>query len=406
MDKLDLAQSGAILFLGTMNAMPMMYALELKKLGQEVIYVVDSPQSDQLSRPEHHYQDISYPYPDWIVEMVLPSQLIVSGAPLLFLSMLRRKIPAKQFKAVFFGGQFIALAKYFSADTKKIILSYGADLEWFCNPAMVEPLVGEYKSKSFLKFLPESIRRWLLTTIVNRNYQGALHSNDVLFFPRGFSLLGDEMVSRLQERGLQYIPRLDVSFVPLAGFSRDYKPRCGKLKILSPVRFHYQNISEQASGENKGNDLIIQALANYVRRNTAVEIHFFDKGPDVENAKSLCQDLGLSPYVIWHQPMPLPDLLRLYQDADICFDQVGNHWMGAVGIYALYFGKPLIVNAKNMNHLPGLPVFQASSEQEIFDHLYTLENEETARAIYLDARNCAEDYFGPQQVLSGLIDQS
>ncbi len=407
MEKIDLAKPGAVLFLGTMNAMPMMYALALKEMGQQVLYLVDVPATDKLSRPEHQYRQISYPYPDWIVEMVLPSQLLVSLLPSLFLlwlkTRLKPQLQGQNIKAVFLGGQFIALAPLFGAQTQKLLLSYGADLEWFCNPQRVDALAEEFKAKSFLQYLPAWLRHGLIKRIVERNYLGALQCQTLLFFPPGFSQTGDLMVQQLQQHGLHYIPRLDVSFTPLQGFDRSYKPRQGALQILCPVRFHYQDISAQACGENKGNDLIIRALARFVQQYPQVQIHFFEKGPDVQNGRALCDELGLSPYVVWHQQMSLPELLALYQQADICFDQVGNHWMGAVGIYALYFGKPLIVNAANLRHLPPLPLFQACNEQQIFDHLLALTDEALAKLYYPKALACAEVNFGPAHVLQELV---
>ena len=60
--------SGLCVFLGNMNAMPMMYALELKRVGYEVRYLVDADKRNLLSRPEHQYASINYPYDDWIKE--------------------------------------------------------------------------------------------------------------------------------------------------------------------------------------------------------------------------------------------------------------------------------------------------------------------------------------------------
>mgnify|MGYP001365585535 CR=1 FL=1 len=76
--KIELRKSdGPIVFIGSTNAMPMMYAIELKKLGYDVIYFVDRPSTDLLNRPENHFPSISYPYPEWIVEVNIPSQMMI-----------------------------------------------------------------------------------------------------------------------------------------------------------------------------------------------------------------------------------------------------------------------------------------------------------------------------------------
>ena len=95
-DKIKLVVNGGpIVFLGSMNAMPMMYALELKKKGFEVIYFVDAPVSDKLCRPENHFSDIQYPYPDWIVEVSLKTQMLLPFFRKFFSVYLDRKVKSR-----------------------------------------------------------------------------------------------------------------------------------------------------------------------------------------------------------------------------------------------------------------------------------------------------------------------
>ncbi|RPD95630.1 hypothetical protein EGN69_07735 [Pseudomonas monteilii] len=89
---------------------------------------------------------------------------------------------------------------------------------------------------------------------------------------------------------------------------------------------------------------MLRGLALYYELNKNIEIHLVEKGEDFVAAKSLCHELGLSEVVVWHKEMTFKQLLSLYDKADICFDQVGAHWIGAIGGYALWLGKPLIAN--------------------------------------------------------------
>ena len=57
-------QNMKIFFIGTTNAMPMAYAIELKKFNYDVKYIVDVASDNMLSRPEFHYDSIKYPYPN------------------------------------------------------------------------------------------------------------------------------------------------------------------------------------------------------------------------------------------------------------------------------------------------------------------------------------------------------
>jgi len=67
-----------------------------------------------------------------------------------------------------------------------------------------------------------------------------------------------------------------------------------------------------------------------------IKVHFVEKGEDLHYAKEreLCKKLGLENVVIWHKEMPFKDLLALYRDSDICFDQLGDHWIAGIGGYA------------------------------------------------------------------------
>ena len=108
-NKIDLNEDGIIIFLGTMNAMPMHYAMELRKLNQEVVYFVDEKKENTLHRPECHFKNsISYPYPDWIIEFIIPSKLLISIFPQFFKFILLKSLPNKyknkKIKAIFYSG--------------------------------------------------------------------------------------------------------------------------------------------------------------------------------------------------------------------------------------------------------------------------------------------------------------
>jgi glycosyltransferase involved in cell wall biosynthesis len=176
-----------------------------------------------------------------------------------------------------------------------------------------------------------------------------------------------------------------------------------KLVIISAVRFFYKNIPAIFADQNKGNDKIIEGLAKYYLHNPNIEIIFFEKGPDTDAAKAYCQDLGLSKVVIWQKQLNLNDLLHLYELADICFDQVGNHWVGAVGMYALYMGKPLIANVTNLSFLGDIPALNVVTSEDVFNALVSLESNILMKELHNKGKNFAEKNLGPNQLLSKLV---
>ena len=139
-------------------------------------------------------------------------------------------------------------------------------------------------------------------------------------------------------------------------------------------------------------------------RNSLIQIKFFLKGSetDIGTAKALCDSQGLTENVEWLAPMPLNELFEYYNDCDVCIDQVGHHWMGAVGAYALYCGRPLIANARPdvFDGIWGLenPVLQASSVEEIYEHLIRCENIEYRRTLSTRSHFFAAKYLDSEAV--------
>lgn len=99
-NKVRLDKNKLVVFLGSMNAMPMMYAIELRKMGYDVLYFVDVSRNDALCRPENHYPEIQFPYPPWIIELRLPSQLLLALFPRFFAWIYRYLVKIKAKKDV------------------------------------------------------------------------------------------------------------------------------------------------------------------------------------------------------------------------------------------------------------------------------------------------------------------
>lgn len=402
---------GPIVFLGGMNAMPMMYAIELKKKGFDVLYFVDRPVSDALSRPESHFPEISYPYPEWIVELRLPSQIILLywrkcfAKIIEWMVFLRRRTKAQVYVL---NGFFISLAPCLTGSSAKVALSHGSDLDTWADVDGVSGLALKFRRRSIFKYLPGRLAKAMISGAVFRQYRGAVACGYVIYFPKGFNEFGDRVLARLASDGVCLFERYDISFEPLKGESRHFKEPGEELVILSPVRFLFETFSEGNTGYGKGNDLVIEGLAKYYRENPRIKIHFVEKGPDVERAKRLCRKNGLESAVVWHKEMRFLDLLGLYRQADVCFDQVGEHWIGAVGGYALWLGKPLIANDERPVRA-GMwpkdnPVFSAKSAEDVYEQLKHLEDPDVRRKASERSKCFAEKYMSASRLMSNLFE--
>lgn len=410
-EQVRIGKSELVVFMGGMNAMPMMYALELKQLGFDVLYFVDAAPHDILSRPENHYPDISYPYPPWVIERRLFSQLLLPLFPRFSACYYRwyiRRLTGRK-KCVFvLNGFFASLAPFLSWASRKIALSHGSDLDVWGNTKGIDGLVTGFRKRSFFRFLPAPLAGRLIKMIVARQYEGYRQSDSVLYFPKGFNNAGDSVMQSLIDEGVQYVSRHDISDEPLKCCTRTFKEPCSVLEIFSGVRFLFETFPNGNSGYNKGNDLIIKGLALYYSRNKNIRIHFVRKGEDVDAARALCKKLGIDAAVVWHDEMKLSDMLALYEASDICFDQVGAHWIGAVGGYALWLGKPLIANDASLVN-SGVwpsenPICSANTAQAICDWLVKLENTDLRREVSEESKRFVEAHMMPGSVLNKLFD--
>ena len=360
-------------FLGSMNAMPMTYALKFFEDGFDVKYVVEAKKNNLLMRPEHQFpRKLSYPYPSWIREIPWENNLLKYGLlpysnPEAIKAMADRNV-------IFLNDYGIALARHLPKDAIKIALSSGGDIDQTCNWEVIQT-----QAKSAL---PRKLRPiwWALAlrrALMQR--EGLKHCRAISYFPKGLNPDGDAIIDKIVNPSAQIlIPRYDVNF-EAAGTSMLPQHDRHLSEILVAVRFKI--ITPKGTEiEYKGNDIILRALAEYRKRNSRVKIHLIRKGElsDLKVAEQLCKDLNLDSNVVWHEPMPLPDLFRLYQKSDVCIDQVGTHWMGAIGCYALHMGRPLIANARLEVMEPfwgeGSPILNAKNEAQIIDHLIRCED--------------------------------
>lgn len=378
-------------FIGCMNAMPMAYALKFLRDGHDVRFVVEAEPDDFLMRPEHQYaNEVRYPYPSWIREIRWKSDLL-HHVTLPWSNREAVKAMA-DCDVVILNDYGFALAPNMPKGALCVALSSGADVDILCRWEMAWSFAASVRRKWLY---PVRLVLELWRTCLQR--RGLATCDIVSYFPRGLNHLGDEVIAELlrSNRPPQLIERYDANFAAV-GVQHVSIPKRPLQRIFAPVRF---NLLPPAGGEfeYKGNDLILQALARYLQRNPSVEIHLFEKGPpaDLALARRMCHELGIESAVTWHQPTNLPGLLKLYENADVVIDQVGTHWMGGVGFYALYMGRPVIANARLdvFGQLWGtdIPILNATTSDQIVSHLVRCEDlayrESVAEASHAFARD-------------------
>ncbi len=390
-------------FVGTMNAMPMAYALELRALGWDVRYVVDVPAEDTLSRPECKFASIKYPYPSWIVERPVRSQLLAAVAPALAMRDIVRLL--RSVDVVFLSGLYLSLAPLLRPEQQKIFLSYGADLDSWCDTRSADRLAqifaGRIGSFAALRLVRRVVKRMVR----------ALRSVDlVVTFPRGLSPAADRVLDReLRGSQVRCVPRHDISFTDLPRPDRLHVAPPGPvLKIICGTRHTFRAHPSTTETENKGTDIMIRGLGAYARSPGAMplEIHLFEKGLDLAEAKALCVECGIDRSVTWHAQMPFTQYLELHQRCHIAFDQLGTHIVGT-GMYAMYLGMPVIANAgaEAHQHLSGGPwaLCQAENEAEVVSWLKRLEDPQVRADVGRRSQRFALEHFGVDRTVARVV---
>ncbi|MEO8296171.1 MAG: hypothetical protein ABI574_00030 [Burkholderiales bacterium] len=398
---IKLNMSKRIAFIGSANALGMMYAIELRAAGVDVTYFVTTTEVDTLSRPENHYPEVGVPYEKWVIEYIVKNPLRANIFPHLYIGGLVREL--KTFDFVFLSGMYLMLAPIVSP-AKAVFLSHGSDLDVWCD------------KKSYGLWLQE-IRRGsamvgsLFSLIGVAKMRKAFKSCAALItFPFGLSSDRDRVVRDISRnwRG-RLVERFDVSFSPVS--MSDKKPPFheNRLVLLCAVRCSFLPSPGRSPSDMKGVDVILKGVEKYIdERRLPVVLHIVEKGVDLELAKKIVSSGALRENVVWHKEMPFNKLLTLYEEADICFDQTSTSWLGAIGVYALYMGRPLIANSRSevLGHMwtGSNPICEAVSSAQVRDCLVALESVEVRKEVSERSKVFAKTNLGPSRVVGEILD--
>lgn len=381
-----------IVFLGNMNNLTFYPARELKKRGFDVTFIVDADKKNLLDRPESWDKTLINAYPDWIKEMVLPDSLkaFKFSVPLIYLKKYIRLI--NEYDVVFLNGFWISLAQYIRPGKKVVAIFAGYDLDVLADYNYAGYLAnGFYQASSgYAKIIPHFIPQLFFKKVIGHQRQGIKRADVVNYYSTGINPEADALLNDIKAG--QTFKRLEYR-----GFDCDKfpyrEPVMGnkKFTILNITRFFYLT----KRNDNKRNDIMIKGIGNFLKTNQLtpadVDILFFEKGDDIADAKRLCDQYGLTPFISWQQQTSAEDLNDYFARCDVAFDQLGDQWVGA-GLFSMLTGRPVIANGrpevfeKLFNEKS--PVCQASNEQEVANWLIRLYTERhLLKEIGLASRN-------------------
>lgn len=395
------------LFFGNMNNIAYVYAREMKNRGLDVTLILNAPRCHRLDRPEFYDSSLSYPLPEWIIEMPESENLTITKLPYLpFIKDNYLKLIADA-DIVILNGVCVSLGAYIEDTNKKVIaLLAGEDLDVNADYNNINKLALYAANKISILFLIYPILLFTTFFIIFQQRRGIRRAIKINYFPTGIipradqilqQIMSDKIYERLELRGF---PFNDIKYNPFK--EKEY------FFILNFTRFLFKDLSAPA---NKRNDIMIQGIAKFIKENkiekNKIKIVFFNKGVDVPAAKELIEQLEITKFIEWQEPVSQMGLNQFIVDCDVTFDQLGNQWIG-YGIVSMAMGRPLIANGrpKVFEKLTQevAPVCQAINAEEVAAHLtYLYKNPSKKEKIGLKSRKYIIKHYNIDKTVDFLI---
>jgi len=390
-----------IVFLGNMNNIVFAVAKRLHEKNYDVTFLIDAPKNFLLDRPESYEPELSGNYPAWIKEVIVKEGMraIKFIYPNIFLKHIIQILD--EYDVVFLNGFWISLGKYLKKDKWVINVFAGFDLE-FADERNIDHYVKSFYNSSWRKIFPRFAVRSFYKKSIKAQAAGIRRADVVNYYPKGINIVGDELLESIKKG--QSFKRLQLRGLICSQFPyAPPDPSKNKFVILSITRFFFLN----KRNDNKRNDLMIKGIGEFIRQNKItknLEIIFFEKGADLQAAKDMCEQEGISPFVRWTKQVSVDELTEYFKHCDVAFDQLGDQWIGA-GLFSMLTGRPLIANARPevFDQLTGeaTPVCQATTVEEISSWLTRLyQNRNLIKTIGIKSREYVLNHYDLEKTVN------
>jgi glycosyltransferase involved in cell wall biosynthesis len=392
-------------FFGNTNNYPFTLARGMRRLGHDVLFIVDRP--EPLNRPESRFADIPVPYPGWIVD-VSPLDLHIPLHP----------PPAGRARAISLLAGCDAVVLNMLGPSllpeirrPSIVMLTGSDLEDYADYGFaaryLEAKYGSLRDVLPGRFGPYAREAASMIRLVAAQRAGIRRAAAVNYFTRGFVPRGDALLDRI---GVPDRRRMFFIMTDLETIRPRPMPDNPVVRVFSVARLTWKTPRPRADvpGQSseldyKGSDIMVRGLARFRRATgTPLEIRLVKKGRHVPETMELAAAEGIGDQISWLEEMTQKEVLEEYARADIVFDQLGNAVLGMGGVDAMAAGRPVIANARPgiMDDVFGAPspICQASTPQEVCAQLERLAFDRGERErVGLLSRRFAEDYFSAER---------
>lgn len=392
-------------FLGNTNNYPFMVARALRRRGHEVLFLVDS--DDPLHRPEYRYDDIPYPYPDWIVDV--SAQMIGKGVQSsarqrldFAASLILTTYPTARHRrivrllrtcdAVVLNAYGIAFQQ--EVGLPAFVMLVGYDLESLADYRAID---AQFASWRPLHRVPwRLLVRHLVARIVPRQRAGILGAEGFSFFAAGLVPPGDALLAEIgiDPRRREFIMMTEPDRIPMTA-----PPNGDPLRVFCGTRFNWKSRSGGMNNlDYKGSDIMIRGLAQYVRETgSPLNVRFVAKGADVEASKQLAEEVGLSPHITWLAQMSQMGIAQEIEAADVVVEHLGSTFIGMMGLDSMAAGRPVIAEARPEIFEPlfgeASPICQANTPEGVAAQMRRLADPAERAHVGTRSRAYVEKFF-------------
>ena len=179
-------------FLGNTNNYPFIIANQMRELGCDVVMYVDAPPNLMLNRPEHYSLNITYPYPDWIVEKQSLNKSLHIHLPFIF----ERKVikELNTCDAVILNDYGHRFKNYINKNIPSISMFSGGDLEIMADYSNVLQMK---LTNTKIKYIPAFLKKMYAKFSVDQLRKGISKASLVSYFPQGLIPYGDRFLDEI-----------------------------------------------------------------------------------------------------------------------------------------------------------------------------------------------------------------
>lgn len=383
-----------VAFLGNMNNYTFPVAREMRKMGVQVRFLVDSDYG--LHRPETRYEPDVVQYGEFALDM---SPLRIRD--IVWPTLRRRKIAEvlRDYPLAVTTGYGIALGRELGK-TSYVMIS-GSDIFELSRQSALD------KSLASLSGLRNAAARMNMRRLHRKTREGFQRAIGVDSFIPG---LMPEVDRELDILGVPNDMRSHLTPTDLDLASPEPLPDNAELIIVSGARQSWCKPLAPGMGplDDKGNDVLIRGIALFASQTgLRFRARLPQKGPDFDASVTLAKELGVADRIDWFPEMDQSEFMDEVRRSDIVADQFGEGSFGMAVRDALAIGRPVIAKADvaTISAATGepLPIVYADTPESVAAGLTQLSSRSERERLAQAGRGYAERNYSARRAADAIL---